>query len=126
MQPIVAVAWIEVPVRVDEVRDRIGAESGERLGELGTRYADAGIDEDLAIHSRQHGDVAAGALEHADIVSQLVSLDGRYRGAVLDQADEAARLGERLARRKPSRRGGESRAPQAAQAKASPRQQILV
>src|ERR1700730_19240722 len=76
MQPIVAVAWIEVPVRVDEVRDRIGAESGERLGELGTRYADAGIDEDLAIHSRQHGDVAAGALEHADIVSQLISLDG--------------------------------------------------
>ena len=35
MQPCVAVGMIEVPMGVDQMRDRIGAEIGERLGELG-------------------------------------------------------------------------------------------
>jgi hypothetical protein len=126
MQPVIAVGVIEVPVRVDEVRDRFGAEIGECLGELGTRHADAGIDQYFAVRSGEDGDVAAGALQHADVVSQPVGDNGRHRGTVLDQADEAARLGERLARCKPSSRSSESRATQAAQAEVSSRQQILV
>ena len=35
MQPVIAVGMIEVPMGVDEMRDRIGAELGERLGDLG-------------------------------------------------------------------------------------------
>src|SRR6202166_4739857 len=105
MQPFVAVGMIEVPVRVDEMRDRIGAEISKRLGDLRTRYADAGIDKHFSVRARQDGDVSAGALEYADIVSQLVRNDGRRRGAVLDQTDDAARLRECLARRKPSARG---------------------
>jgi hypothetical protein len=31
-------------------------------------------------------------LEYADVVSQRVRDDGRYRGAVLDQADNASRV----------------------------------
>ena len=57
--------------------------------------------------------------KHADIVSELVRVDGRYRGTVLDQADEASRLGERLARRGPSTRCGVKSAADAAKAKAS-------
>ena len=109
MQPLVAVGMVEMPVRVDEVRDGIGAEVGKRLGDLRARYADAGVDEHFAVRTGQDGDVSAGAFEHADIVSQLVRDDGRNRGAVLDQADEAARLRKRLARRKPSSRGRVSR-----------------
>jgi len=87
MQPVVAAGVIEMPVRVDEMGDGIGAEVGEGLGDLRTRSRDTGIDEEFAIGARQDGNVAAGALENADIVSQLVGLDRRYRGAVLDQAD---------------------------------------
>ena len=119
VQPFVAIGMIEVPVRVDEMGDGIGAESGKSFSDLRARHADAGIDKHLAVRARQHGDVAAGAFEHADIVSELVRVDGRYRGTVLDQADEASRLGKRLARREPSTRCGVSRAADAAEAKAS-------
>jgi hypothetical protein len=67
----------------------------------------------------QDGDVSAGALEYADIVSQLVRNDGRYRGAVLDQADDAARLRKCLARRKPYARCRVESTADAAEAKAS-------
>ena len=35
MQPFVAVGMIEVPVRIDEMRDGLGAELGEGLGDPG-------------------------------------------------------------------------------------------
>src|SRR5260370_592172 len=84
MQPFVAVGMVEVPVRIDEMGDRIGAEGIKRLTHLRARHADPGIDEHLAIGSCEDGNVAAGAFEDPDIVSQLVSDDGRYRGTVLD------------------------------------------
>jgi hypothetical protein len=46
--------------------------------------ADAGIDEQLAVRTRQDGDVSPRALKYADIVSQLVRNDGRHGGAILD------------------------------------------
>ena len=97
MQPLVAVGMVEMPVRVDEMRDRLGAEIGQRLGHLRARDADAGVDQHLAVGSGEDRDVAAGAFEHADVVAQLVGHDRRSRGAVLDQADEAARLRKGLA-----------------------------
>jgi hypothetical protein len=75
---------IEMPVCVNKMRDGIGAKIGKRLGELRTRYADAGIDEQLAVRTRQDGDVSPRALKYADIVSQLVRNDGRHGGAILD------------------------------------------
>jgi hypothetical protein len=45
-------------VGVDQVRDRIGAEIGERLGHLRARDGDAGVDEHLAVGSGQHRDVS--------------------------------------------------------------------
>jgi hypothetical protein len=110
---------IEMPVRVDQVRDGIGAKTGKSFGDLRTRYANTGIDKHFAVGAGQDGDVSAGAFEHADIVSQLVRNDGRYRGAVLDQTDDAARLRKCLARRKPSTRCRVESAAEAAEAKAS-------
>jgi hypothetical protein len=107
MQPFVAVGMVEVPVRVDEVGDWIDAELRQRLGDLGTRYADAGVDEHLAVGAGQNGDVAPGAFEDADIVAQSVRDDRRNGGAVLDQADEAAGLREGFTRGQPPVGGGE-------------------
>src|SRR5262245_28940752 len=64
-----------------------------------------------------------GALEYADIVSQLMRNNRRYRGAVLDQTDDAARLRKCLARRKPAPRCSERRRTEAAQAKAAAREE---
>jgi hypothetical protein len=86
---------------------------------LRTRYANTGIDKHFAVGAGEDGDVSAGALEYADVVSQLVRNDGRYRGAVLDQADEPARLRKCLARRKPSARCRVESTAAAAEAKAS-------
>jgi hypothetical protein len=110
VQPFVAVGVIEMPVGVDQVRDRLAAERLQRLGELRTRHTDAAVDQDLAVGARQHGDVAARSFEHADIVAQPVGHDRRRCGAVLDQAHEAARFGKRLSRRQPSRCGGKGAA----------------
>jgi len=57
MQPLVAVGVVEVPVGVDQMRDGLRAEIGKNLAELGTRHANAGIDEHFAIRARQNGDV---------------------------------------------------------------------
>ena len=116
---------VEVPVGVDEVRDRIGAEVCQCLRQLRARDADAGIDQHLAVGPGQHGDGAAGAFEHADIAAQLVRDDRRHGGAVLDQADDAARLRKGLAWREPSSRGRGGRAADAAKTEAAPRQQMF-
>jgi hypothetical protein len=50
---------VEVPVGVDYVPDRIAAEAVGRLEDSWARCRDPGIDEDLAIRARQHGDVSA-------------------------------------------------------------------
>src|ERR1700751_2883268 len=69
VQPFVARGMIEVPVRIDQVRDGIGAEIRKSFADLGARRTDAAIDEYFAIRSGQNGDVAAGTIENADIIS---------------------------------------------------------
>jgi hypothetical protein len=55
----------------------------------------------FAIGARQNRDVAAGALEHADVVPQLVDYDRRNGGTILDQADDAAGFREAFSLRQP-------------------------
>jgi hypothetical protein len=76
---------IEMPVRVNQVRDGIGANTGKSIDDLRTRYANTRINKHIAIRAGQDGDVSAGTLKYADIVSQLVRNDGRHGGAILDQ-----------------------------------------
>jgi hypothetical protein len=90
---------VEMPMRVDEMRDGIGCETDQRLGELRTRYTDAGVDKHFAIRARQNGNVPARAFEHADVISQFMRDDGRHGDAVLDQADNSPGLGEGFTRR---------------------------
>jgi hypothetical protein len=126
MQPFVAVGMVEVPMGVDQMGDGIGPEVGERLGDLRAGDADTAIDQHLAVRAGEHRDVTAGALEYADIVSQLVGDDRRHRRAVLDHADEAARFRVGLTGRQPAVGCGKGGAADAAQAKAATRQQVLL
>jgi hypothetical protein len=60
---------VEMPVRVDQMRNGIGPKTGQRLGELRTRYTDAGVDKHLAIRARQNSNVSARAFKNADVIS---------------------------------------------------------
>ena len=110
---------IEMPMRVDEVRDRICGEIGQHLYHLLAGDADSGIDKHFAFRSCKDHNISAGAFEHADVVAQLVSLYQRSRGAVLDQADKAACLRICLAGAEPPAGSRKASCSHAAQAKAA-------
>ncbi|MEJ0016946.1 MAG: hypothetical protein WDN25_10320 [Acetobacteraceae bacterium] len=123
VDPGIAVGVVEVPVRVDQPRDRIGAEFRQRALDIAPRRGDAGIHQQLAIGARQHGDVAARALQHADRAAQLRGGDLRRRRRRMHALHDPPGLGVRAARRQSARRGS-PRTGEAAQAEAAPRQWI--
>jgi hypothetical protein len=63
-------------MRVDQVRDGIGAKIRESLGDLGTRRIDAAIDENFAVGSGENGDVSPRTLKRGDVIPQLMRDDG--------------------------------------------------
>ena len=70
VQPLVAVGVVEVPVRVHELLDRIGADSLKGGGDLRPRHGEARIHQELAVAPREHADVPAGAFKHVDVSAQ--------------------------------------------------------
>src|ERR1035438_1732401 len=71
MQPFITVGVIEVPVRVDEMFDRIGTETFQRLSNSRTRRGNPGVHQEFAVLSGEHGYVATGTFKHTDIPAQL-------------------------------------------------------
>src|SRR4030095_2841516 len=63
MKPFVTVSVIEVPMRVNQVLDRIAAEGIERLGDLSSGAWDPCVDEKFAVAPREHGDLSARDIE---------------------------------------------------------------
>ena len=88
MKPFVAIGVIEVPVRVHEMSDRVGAKAGKGPSSIGSATRNTRVDEDFAVRAGEDRDVPAGAFQHADVVPQLVGGDRRGCGAVFDQANE--------------------------------------
>ena len=125
IQPLIAVRVIEVPVRVDQVLDRIVAEAIGCFQNARAGCGDSGIDEHLAVDACQDSDVAAGALEDADVAAQLVNLDGRLRSLITDQIHDVARFGEGAARREPSSTCRNRSRRHAAQTESAPRDDVL-
>jgi hypothetical protein len=117
VQPFVAVGMIEVPMGIDQMFDRVGAEAVGSFQDARLRGGDAGIDKNLAVGARQHGDIATRAFEDADIAAQLVDLDLRLRGVVADQVDNGAGLGVGLRRAQPTAPGNKADSGRATQAK---------
>ena len=120
IQPRIAVRMVEVPVGVDQVSDRIAAETIGSLQYSWARGCDAGIDEHLAVATGQDGNVAAGALENADVAAQLVDFDWRLRGSVTDKIDYVAGFRECLPWSEPAARSREGRRPDATEAEVAP------
>src|SRR5262245_30159372 len=116
---------VEVPVRVDQVRDRIVAEAAGRLENPQARRRDARIDEDLAIRAGQHGNVPAGPFENGDITPQLMDLDWAPGSLVADQVHDVAGLGENISWAQPSARRCISRCTDAAKAKSAARNPVF-
>ncbi len=59
MQPGVAAGMIEMPMRADELRHRLGPEQFQRGCDLRPRHGDPRIDQQFALGPAQHGHVAA-------------------------------------------------------------------
>jgi hypothetical protein len=113
-------------MRIDHMPDRIPAEVRQGLQDARTRCSDPGIHKHFAIRSREHADVAAGALEHADITAKRVNLDRRIGGRSPHTVNDVARLGKDLAWRQPSAGGCKGCRAEAAQAEATTRELGLV
>src|SRR5262249_20217118 len=103
----------------------IRAEACEGLRNLRTRSRDAGIDQQLAVLSSKHRDIAAGALEYTHVAAQPVDLDLRRGRIGSDQVDDRAGFGKDLTRRKPGSRAGDRRRAETAKAKVTTRERML-
>jgi hypothetical protein len=77
IQPVIAVGVIEMPVCINQVLDRIAAKAVGGFQNSRPGCGNPGIDKYLAVGTRDDSDIAARALENADIAAQLVDLDGR-------------------------------------------------
>ena len=62
MKPLVAIGVIEVPVRVHEVGDGVGAKIGKSLRQLGPRHGNTPVDQDFAVRASEYCDVPARTL----------------------------------------------------------------
>ena len=69
MQPRISIGMIEMPVRVYKVGNGVGTKIFKSLGNLVARYANAGINEYLAISASENGDVPARAFKRTYIVT---------------------------------------------------------
>src|SRR5262249_52108046 len=126
VEPLVSVGMIEVPMGIDQVCHRLDAEIRQGFGELRARHTNSSIDEHFSVSTRQTGNIAPGALEHAHIPAQLIRRHRRGRRTVLDKGYEPARLSKSLARCKPATRGRKSRTRHAAETKMAARKHMFL
>src|SRR6516225_3829230 len=85
IQPFVAVSVVEMPVRIDQVRDWITAKVVGGFQNSPARRGDTSIDEHLAVCAGQNSDVAARALKSANVTPQFMNLDWCLGSIVADQ-----------------------------------------
>src|SRR5262249_29373008 len=65
VQPFIPVRVVEVPVRVDEVFDGVGANARRSVGNLRPGSCKTGVDEKLTVATGEDGDVAPGTHQDA-------------------------------------------------------------
>ena len=75
------------------------------------------VDEDRAVSARDNSDIAARALENADIAVQVVDLDRGLGGFVTDQIHDVLGFGKGLPRAEPTAGGCKRSARYAAETK---------
>jgi hypothetical protein len=118
MQPLIAVGMVEVPMRVDQMPDRVGTKACECLCHVLPGYRDARVDQQFALGPGQYRNITAGTLQHGYVAAQRMHCDFCGSRGVSDHVDDTASLGENLARGEPASRRKRGRA-KAAEAKAA-------
>src|SRR5262249_9049309 len=78
VQPFIPIGVVEVPVRVDQVLDWIGANARESVGNLRAGAGKSGIANKLTVATGKHGDIASSAHQNAHVVAESLHCD---RGA---------------------------------------------
>jgi hypothetical protein len=117
--PFIAVGVVEVPMRVDELSDRLAAKRAQRLFYPWARVGQAGIHQQLTVRSAEHGNVAARSFKHANLAAQAVYSDW-CRGRRATHANyNVLRLCEGLSRRQPYARCSGARGHRAAKTEAT-------
>ncbi len=103
MQPFVPIGVVEMPMRVDQMLDRIVAEGGERLGNLGSSAGNPSVHQQLSIGPRQNRDVPTGSHEHADVPAKRLHVNLRRLSGLANLRDEVIALVSRVRTRGPER-----------------------
>src|SRR5262249_2882197 len=122
MKPLVSTGAIKVPMRVDQVCDGLGAQTGEGFSELRARHANAAIDRHLSVGTGQDGNIATGAFKHAQISAELVRSHRRRRRTVFDESHYPAGFCKSLPRAEPAAGRRERCARHAAETKMAARE----
>ena len=99
VHPGVAVGVVPVVVGVDQVFQRRRADLVQGGGQLVFRHGDAGVDDEFTLRAVVHDDVAAGAVQHADIAAQRLDGDVGLGGGFVDLDHRAVRIDGRMGRR---------------------------
>jgi hypothetical protein len=103
VQPFIPVGVVKVPVRINEVRYRIGAETGKSLGDLGACAGETGVDEELAAATGKDSNISSCTHEHAYVATEFLDGDRGGGCSFTSLFDETGcgnliRLGEDAAR----------------------------
>src|SRR5262249_11411326 len=85
VQPCISIRVVEMPVRIDQMRDRVLAKAVGRFQDSPARCRDSSINENLAVHASQDGDIAPRALKYTNAATQPVDLDWRLGRLAADQ-----------------------------------------
>ena len=114
MQPFIAIGVVEVPVRVDKVRDRIGANARKSVGNLWACPGKTGVDEELAVATGEYSDVAPSTQQDAYIAPKSLYGDrgiGSFLSCFLyeTRGRDCVRKSEEVAWSEPSGGSGQAR-----------------
>src|SRR5215469_13820406 len=80
VQPLVAIGVIKVPMRVDEVLDRIGTNRGQRVSNFWTRTGKAGIGQQLTVPTGENRDISTGPHQNVYVAAEFLDRDGAGGG----------------------------------------------
>src|SRR5262249_61913943 len=72
VHPFIPIGVVEVPVCVDEVLDRIGADDCECVADPRARTEISGVNQKLTVATRQNPDISSCAHNHAYVAAQLL------------------------------------------------------
>ena len=75
VQPRIAVRMVKVPVSIDQMLDRIGADGCERITDFWTRTDITGVNKKLTVTTGQNGNVSSRTRKDAYVAAKFLDCD---------------------------------------------------